>query len=105
MDTTEQKPSAWDAGAAVISTAPDLNASFRALFTGEPVVSEGVAQMQQIGVEGYGLGLLAGGDPCGTSPVSAGQAPELVFGQRGHGGGYRALALPSPDGQRQAALV
>ncbi|ABS04097.1 serine hydrolase domain-containing protein [Kineococcus radiotolerans] len=105
LDTTEQEPSAWDAGAAVISTAPDLNAFFRALFSGELVSSEGVAQMQQIGVEGYGLGLLAGGDPCGTFPVPAGQTPELVFGQRGNGVGYRALALSSPDGQRQAALV
>ncbi|WP_432510112.1 serine hydrolase domain-containing protein [Kineococcus sp. SYSU DK001] len=105
FDTTEQEPSAWGAGAAVVSTAPDLNAFFRALFTGELVSPEGVAQMEAIGAEGYGLGLLAGGDPCGTFPPPQGQAPALVFGQRGNGVGYRALALSSPDGQRQASLV
>ncbi|WP_432542594.1 serine hydrolase domain-containing protein [Kineococcus sp. SYSU DK002] len=105
FDTTAQEPSAWGAGAAVVSTAPDLDAFFRALFSGELVSPGGVAQMQAIGVEGYGLGLLAGGDPCGTFPPPEGQAPALVFGQRGNGVGYRALALSSPDGQRQASLV
>ena len=45
-------------------------------------------------MEGYGLGLLAGGDACGAQPA------ELVFGQRGNGFGYRVMAFGSPDGGR-----
>ncbi|MEE6272938.1 serine hydrolase domain-containing protein [Georgenia sp. MJ206] len=99
VEVTEQEPSVWNAGAAVVSTAPDVTRFFRALFDGTLVSAESLAQMQAIGVEGYGLGLLAGGDACGVQP------PELVLGQRGNGVGYRAISLASPDGERQATLV
>ncbi|NIZ91877.1 serine hydrolase domain-containing protein [Kineococcus rubinsiae] len=99
VDTTVQEPSVWSAGAALVSTAGDVSRFFRALFSHRLVSPAGVAAMQEIGVEGYGLGLLAGGDACGAVP------PELVFGQRGNGIGYRSISLSSPDGRRQTTLV
>ncbi|NAZ83852.1 serine hydrolase, partial [Kineococcus sp. R8] len=99
VDTTAQEPSVWSAGAGVVSTAGDVSRFFRALFEGRLVSPAGVAAMREVGVEGYGLGLLAGGDACGAVP------PQLVYGQRGNGVGYRALSLSSPDGRRQATLV
>lgn len=98
VDTGDASPSLWNAGAAVTSTVGDVGTFFQALFGGELVSAESVAEMQAIGVEGYGLGILAGGDACGAEPV------ELVFGQRGNGVGYRVMAFGSPDGERFVTL-
>ncbi|MET0296781.1 MAG: serine hydrolase domain-containing protein [Microbacterium sp.] len=94
VDTSDGSPSIWGAGAAVTSTAGDVGTFFQALFAGELVSAESVQEMQAVGAEGYGLGILAGGDACGAQPV------ELVFGQRGNGIGYRVMAFGSPDGDR-----
>lgn len=91
LDTSIAPPAIWGAGAAVISTVGDVTLFFQALFGGDLVSAESVALMQDVGPEGYGLGLLAGGDACST---------ELVYGQRGNGVGYRAMAFGSPDGER-----
>jgi D-alanyl-D-alanine carboxypeptidase len=93
-DTGDASASLWNAGAAVTSTIGDVSTFFQGLFGGELVSAESLAAMQEIGVEGYGYGILAGGDACGVPP------PELVFGQRGNGVGYRVMAFGSPDASR-----
>jgi D-alanyl-D-alanine carboxypeptidase len=98
-DLTRYDTSFWSSGASVISTVGDVSSFFQALGSGRLVSAESLALMQDIGVEGYGLGLLAGGDACGVQP------PELVFGQRGNGFGYNTLVFGDPAGERVVTLA
>lgn len=98
IDTGDASPTLWNAGAAVTSTVGDVSTFFQGLFGGDLVSPESVSAMQQVGVEGYGLGILAGGDACGAQPV------ELVYGQRGNGVGYRVMSFASPDGERVVTI-
>lgn len=99
VDVSDTPPSLWSSGAALTSSVGDVSTFFQALLGGELVSDESLAAMQEIGVEGYGLGLLAGGDACGVQP------PELVFGQRGNGFGYRVMAFGSQDGERMTTVA
>lgn len=99
VDVSDSSPTLWSSGAALVSTAGDVSTFFRALLGGELLEPETLVEMQAIGVEGYGLGLLAGGDACGVQP------PELVYGQRGNGFGYRVMAFGSPDGSRFTTIA
>lgn len=98
VDTGAASPTLWNAGAAVTSTVGDVSTFFQGLFGGDLVSPESVSAMQEVGVEGYGLGILAGGDACGAQPV------ELVYGQRGNGVGYRVMSFASPDGERVVTI-
>lgn len=94
----EQHPSVWSSGAALVSTAADIDALFAAMSDGTVLSAESWQQVRDVGVEGYGLGVLAGGDACGAQP------PQLVVGQRGNGIGTTTLAFGSPDGDRRVVL-
>ena len=98
-DLTEYNESFWSSGAAVVSTVGDVATFFRELHAGRLVSPDSVTQMQQIGVEGYGFGILAGGDACGAVP------PELVYGQRGNGFGYNSMSFGDPSGERMMTLA
>ncbi|WP_223878450.1 serine hydrolase domain-containing protein [Microbacterium radiodurans] len=99
VDVTDYDPSFWSFGASLVSTVGDVSAFNAALQRGDLLQPTTLEQMRAIGIEGYGLGVLAGGDACGAEP------PELVFGQRGNGFGYNAITLASPDGERVVTVA
>ncbi|WP_052703620.1 serine hydrolase domain-containing protein [Microbacterium sp. SA39] len=99
VDMTEFEPSFWSYGASLISTVGDVGVFNAALQGGELLEEETLAQMRAVGAEGYGLGVLAGGDACGTEPAGP------VYGQRGNGFGYNSITLASADGERVVTVA
>jgi D-alanyl-D-alanine carboxypeptidase len=82
----------WAAGG-IVSNAPDLARFFSALLSGHILARRSLAQMEQTGTPGDGLGILSTRLPCG-----------LVWG---HGGGildYGTLVDASQDGSRVAVI-
>ncbi len=89
---------AWAAGA-IVSTADDVAAFYRALFSGKVVPPALLRTMvstvpTRSGPDGYGLGLLRLETPCGPA-----------FGHNGLVPGYASFAISSPDGRRQAVIL
>ncbi|MBT0566505.1 beta-lactamase family protein [Williamsia sp. CHRR-6] len=97
-DATSFTPSFFGGAGALVSTVADVNRFYRALFTGKIVPPALVALMQEKPESGYGLGVVAARDTCGTGS-------KLLFGQRGNGYGYRSVSFSSPDGSRQLTLA
>jgi D-alanyl-D-alanine carboxypeptidase len=98
LDTTRFNPSwAWTAGA-IISTLDDVADFYRALFTGRLL---GAAQQRDLestvptkAGDEYGLGVTKLQMPCGPAWAHDGGTPS-----------HFNIALTSPDGSRQAALM
>ncbi|PWD51757.1 alkaline D-peptidase [Serinibacter arcticus] len=103
VETTGGPPWFWSDGAALVSTVGDVGAMIAALGRGELLEPATVEQMHDVGDDGYGFGVLAGGDACPSA--SPGGAPALVYGQRGNGFGYNSLTLGSPDGERVVTVA
>lgn len=99
VDATATEPWFWSFGASLISNVGDVGTFVAALNGGDLLEAETLQAMREVGVEGYGLGVLAAGDACGAQP------PELVFGQRGNGFGYNAITLGSADGERVVTIA
>ncbi len=79
--------SAWSAGA-LVSSASDLALFTDALFAGTLVSEDALAQMLDVGPEGYGLGI-------GTMPP--GSEPGAFYGHNGSIHGYNAFLAADPD--------
>lgn len=97
IDMTEFEPSVPSWGASMVSTAPDVSLMMRALNRGDLISADSLEQMRDLGEAGYGLGLLGGSDPCGST--------DLVYGQRGNWFGYNTLSLASADGERVVTVT
>jgi len=83
------------AGGALVSTAADVAAFYRALLGGRLLRPPQLAAMQRIPAGGrYGLGLIRFRTPCG-----------IAFGHTGNVLGTIAAAWSSPDGKRQAVVL
>jgi D-alanyl-D-alanine carboxypeptidase len=86
FDYTAVGSGAWAAGG-LVSTAADLQAFFTALFAGELISADALAEMTDTGVYRYGLGLMADAD-------------YDVVGHAGSIPGYGTLAVYSPETDR-----
>lgn len=85
---------------AMVAPMGDVNAFFRALFTGRLLSPRLVADMQRPRTTGelpYGLGLLSLPDPCGPPGAQ-------LIGHDGASFGTISLALSTPDARRQLAV-
>lgn len=98
-------PSVFSSAGAVVSTAPDLDRFYRALFTGQLLPMNLVRNMAtprtvKAGDPAYGLGIYLVGDPC---PGPKGQQ-QYLYGHDGATFGTLSTAFTSPDGKRQASV-
>jgi D-alanyl-D-alanine carboxypeptidase len=97
VDTTVFSPSwAWTAGG-LITTVADLGRFNRALFTGELLAPELMAELLTTVPSdegGYGLGVARWETPCGVG-----------WGHEGDFPGYHSMAMTSLDGFRQAVVA
>jgi D-alanyl-D-alanine carboxypeptidase len=109
-DITALSPTVAWSGGGIRSTAQDVAAFYRALFTGKLLPKAEVAAMENTTAThgAYGLGLM----PTGGNAYVWGaytQAINTTCGRAwGHGGnfpGYYQLPISSPDGSRQAVLL
>lgn len=100
VDVTALTPYAWAAGA-IVSTAGDVTAFYRALLTGRVIPPALLRAMLatvpdpggDFAGQGYGLGIVRFPTRCG-----------VAWGHNGDAPGYVVYALTSRDGSRQALL-
>lgn len=102
LDTTRFSPTQFWAAGAVVSTASDVNAFFRAMFDGTllpaPLLAEARALTPQ-SYGTYGLGIQA--VPARCAPIEGG----VAYGHTGGTLGFSTYAFSSPGGDRQVSVT
>jgi D-alanyl-D-alanine carboxypeptidase len=95
VDVTEVNPSIMNAGGDIISTAPNLNRFFEALFGGRLLPDHLLREMRTPVLDSeYGLGIIRRSLPCGGT----------AWGKDGDAPGYSSSTFVSPRGDRQLTV-
>ncbi|AKU17450.1 serine hydrolase domain-containing protein [Luteipulveratus mongoliensis] len=97
VDFTRMNPSLFGASGEIISTAPDLDAFFRALLGGRLLPAHLLKEMERPAVEGhaYGLGLAWRDTPCHVR----------VYGNDGDAVSYQSWSYVSADTRRGVTIA